>query len=346
MGDKQGRFIKGQHASPTTEFKPINPWTEGDLLILEENWNSKRLDEIQQLLRDKHTIGDIDHKGRRIGLGERPRLKRKAMSLEGRRSRAEATLKRWHNPNYREQMRLKHIGKKHTAEWRAEASQGQRGKRNSFYGRKHSPETKAIISQKGKGRPSWRLGVPYTEEEKGRLSLKMRMEPLAYPILKELYYEQKLSMNKIAKKFNISGNTVRKWFRLYGMELERRLPYLRARPTKPEQRFIELSRKYNLPFRYTGNGSFWVENTNINPDFVECNGHKVCIEIFGDYWHTPLFNHHIKFDRTEKGRKGILKKYGWKCIVLWQSALMADNGEQYALKLLEKEGVKCHILGS
>lgn len=343
MRDRKGRFIKGQHASPTTEFKPVTPWTEEDLLILEGSWNSKRLDEIQQLLRDKHSISDIDHKGRRIGLGKRPRLKRKPMSPQGRENIGKAVFKKWQDISYRENLRLKHIGKKHTPEWRVEASQRQKGINNSFHGRKHSPETKAIISQKGKGRPSWRLGVPYTEEEKRRLSLKMSMEPLAYPILKELYYEQKLSMNKIAKKFNISGNTVRKWFRLYGMELERRLPYLRARPTKPEQRFIELSRKYNLPFRYTGNGSFRIEN--IYPDFVECNGHKVCIEIFGDYWHTPLFNHHIEFDRTERGRKGILKKYGWKCIVLWQSALMADDGEQYALKLLEKEGVKCRIPG-
>lgn len=36
--------------------------------------------------------------------------------------------------------------------------------------------------------------------------------------------------------------------------------------TKPEKIFEDICSKHNLPFRYTGDASFWIEN--INPDFV------------------------------------------------------------------------------
>lgn len=84
--------------------------------------------------------------------------------------------------------------------------------------------------------------------------------------------------------------------------------------TKPELKLLRLIEKYELPFRYTGNGSFWIGN--INPDFVECNGRKVVLEVWGDYWHSrPEM---IRADEL-KGRK--LARYGWKRIVIWQHEL-------------------------
>ena len=38
--------------------------------------------------------------------------------------------------------------------------------------------------------------------------------------------------------------------------------------TKPELEFLELIKKYNLPYKFTGDSSFWIQN--INPDFVNC----------------------------------------------------------------------------
>jgi len=85
------------------------------------------------------------------------------------------------------------------------------------------------------------------------------------------------------------------------------------RPTQPEQRLIDLIAKYNLPYRYTGDGSFIV--AGLNPDFVEVNGRKLAVDVFGDYWHN------IKQDepaRTEQGRKAIFADYGWELVVLWE----------------------------
>lgn len=106
--------------------------------------------------------------------------------------------------------------------------------------------------------------------------------------------------------------------------------------TKPELMFESVCKKYNLPFKYTGDGTFWIHN--INPDFIECNGKKIAIEIFGEYFHSPLFNYNLKENRTLPYRKKILKRYGWNLIVFWQTDLDRVDAEQYILNILNKRG--------
>ncbi len=101
--------------------------------------------------------------------------------------------------------------------------------------------------------------------------------------------------------------------------------------TKPERILIEIIKKHSLPYRYTGDGSFWIEN--INPDFVDCNGKKVALEVFGDYWHNPLMRIGLKWHKTEVGRKEIYKKYGWKSIILWEKDIY--KGEKNILKIIK-----------
>ena len=111
--------------------------------------------------------------------------------------------------------------------------------------------------------------------------------------------------------------------------------------TLPELIFERICKKYSLPFRYVGDSSFWIEN--INPDFIECNGKKIAVEIFGDYWHSPLLNQQIEWNRTYEGRKAILKKYGWDVIILWESDLKKEGSEMFVLRELEKKGMKISI---
>lgn len=93
-------------------------------------------------------------------------------------------------------------------------------------------------------------------------------------------------------------------------------------PTKPENTFMELCKKHDLPYRYTGDGSFWIET--LNPDFVECNGKKIAIEVFGDYWHSPLLKHNVPYSQTLDGRRELLQKYGWNIIPIWASELLSN----------------------
>lgn len=85
-------------------------------------------------------------------------------------------------------------------------------------------------------------------------------------------------------------------------------------PTDLEAQLIALIKKHDLPYKYTGDGSFRIGR--LNPDFVNVNGDKIAIEVFGGHWHQtrePL--------RSEEGRREILKQYGWKLIVIWGDEL-------------------------
>lgn len=95
------------------------------------------------------------------------------------------------------------------------------------------------------------------------------------------------------------------------------------KPTKPEVKFMDLCDEFNLPYKYVGNGDFWIENKN--PDFVNCNGKKVAVEILGDYWHT---------EKEFEERQELFRTYGWKCIGIWEHEIMSeDNVEKIVHKV-------------
>lgn len=108
--------------------------------------------------------------------------------------------------------------------------------------------------------------------------------------------------------------------------------------TKPEMIFYGFCKKDTLPFKYTGDGSFWIgKMPAINPDFIHLT-EKIVVEIFS-YWHDPLRRHSkIRYSYTYEGRKKILKERGWKLIVFWQEDLERDDAEAFVLATLKREG--------
>jgi len=115
---------------------------------------------------------------------------------------------------------------------------------------------------------------------------------------------------------------------------------IHTRPTKPELIFEGICKKYALPFRYVGNGELWIGKTKkLNPDFIECNGKKIIIEVLGDYWHSPLLNRNLPEHGDLKYRKKHYSKYKWKSIFLWETDLKRDDAEAFILSTLKKEGV-------
>ena len=103
------------------------------------------------------------------------------------------------------------------------------------------------------------------------------------------------------------------------------------KPTKPEQRLINVIKKFNLPFKYVGDGKVLIYG--LCPDFIECNGRKIVIEVFGDYWHKEKKN--INWYQTEWGRKAIYSQLGYKCIIFWESELV----NRYNGKMLSDEEI-------
>ena len=110
--------------------------------------------------------------------------------------------------------------------------------------------------------------------------------------------------------------------------------------TKPELIFENICKEHNLPFHYVGDSSLWIgEGKGLNPDFIEANGKKIVVEIFGDYWHSPLLNTSLRGNATLPYRKKHYKKYGWKAIFIWETDLKREDAEQFVLATLEKEKV-------
>jgi hypothetical protein len=88
--------------------------------------------------------------------------------------------------------------------------------------------------------------------------------------------------------------------------IKKSLKGLFKRPTTLEKQFIKLIEQYHLPYKYTGNGSFLIGFKN--PDFVNINGAKICIEVANHYHHQGNWANE---------RIAHFSKYGWECLIFF-----------------------------
>lgn len=68
------------------------------------------------------------------------------------------------------------------------------------------------------------------------------------------------------------------------------------------------------------------------PDFININGQKKLIELFGDYWHS-MKKTGISKEKHETERREHFKKYGFDTLVVWESEL--KNKEAVKNKIVE-----------
>lgn len=94
------------------------------------------------------------------------------------------------------------------------------------------------------------------------------------------------------------------------------------RPTRPESIMNRLLQKY-YPNQWVYNGDFsqGVMIHGLVPDFVNTDGKKQVIEVFGEYYHNPEKRKGLKYIRTEKGRIEKYNGLGFNCLVIWESEL-------------------------
>lgn len=247
---------------------------------------------------------------------------------------------RWSDPSYKEQ-----VVTKMTQTIRRRYADGYVNPRK---GKKLSEEHIAKMKIGMKGRIPWNKGIPRTNEVREMLSrahkgkiipqdVRQRTSESMKQAAKQCHFEKHFehmtdeakerrarNMSKAAREQNFARHFI------VGRTIS---------PNKAESQFICLSRKYTLPFKFSGDGTFWIGR--INPDFVECNGRKIAIDIFGDYWHTPLFlGQALDTTRTFNGRKRYAKEYGWELVIIWQSEFDLLDAEERILNKLRKVGLK------
>lgn len=207
------------------------------------------------------------------------------------------------------------FGYKHTEETKRKIG-------DAHIGLKWSDETKEKIRQK-------QLGVKESDETKAKL------RALWTP-------EHRALMSSIRKKQVVSEETKRKislttkgkpksesckekhrqlWknkeHAIRQLWLQRR----NIKPNKPEKIvFTVLNAMYPNEWDYTGNGKILIER--LNPDFINVNGKKLIIEVFGDYWHKDgVANGTTK---AESYRRKVFSKYGYDMLVLWEKDIKGN----------------------
>ena len=105
---------------------------------------------------------------------------------------------------------------------------------------------------------------------------------------------------------------------------------LQARPNKAELQLDSiLQSMYPREYKFVGDGSFLIDG--LNPDFININGQKTIIELFGERFHLPAPNRSIPFRRTAQGRKEVFAHFGYKTLILWWKEL--QNESQVIIKI-------------
>jgi G:T-mismatch repair DNA endonuclease (very short patch repair protein) len=94
------------------------------------------------------------------------------------------------------------------------------------------------------------------------------------------------------------------------------------KPTKPEIKLGKLL-QFLFPgeYKYTGDFQTWIGGKN--PDFMNINGQKKLIEMFGDYWHQG---------EDENERINHFKTFGFNTLIIWESELKNLALVNYKLK--------------
>lgn len=115
---------------------------------------------------------------------------------------------------------------------------------------------------------------------------------------------------------------------------------IHAKPTKPERRLIDIFSRPLPQFQYNGDFSLGILLGGLIPDFVNVNGKKQVIELFGDYFHSPEV---IGDDwrRSELGKVMLYNSLGYQCLVIWEhevNELSEDELVEKVNKSFSKHG--------
>lgn len=111
--------------------------------------------------------------------------------------------------------------------------------------------------------------------------------------------------------------------------IETTLKGLIKKPTNLEQKFIGFCSKYELPFKYVGNGDLIIGFKNL--DFIDG---KNIIEIFS--WHHTENNRNRLWHQSESGCKGYYNKYGYNTLILWDKDFHGHKWEKNILNKVNK----------
>lgn len=194
----------------------------------------------------------------------------------------------------------------------------------------HSEEHKQKISKANKGnmKLGWTRGLTAKTDSRlaagGRktsLALKGRPKSAEHVekvkrATKQYYIDHPEERQKIGERFKKLWENP-----LYAKQI------LHRRDMSGAEKIVDqILQKYELAYRFVGNGAFHIGR--MNPDFIKDDSNLI-IEVFGNHYHKV---------EDEKKRIDRLKEYGYRCLVIWASELKA-GGQSIADKVLAFENI-------
>lgn len=102
------------------------------------------------------------------------------------------------------------------------------------------------------------------------------------------------------------------------------------RPTNPEKQLEDILNKYFPQFKYNGDNRLGVVLGGLIPDFINVNGRKEVIELFGDFYHAPETIGY-RWRGSELGKTMAYNSLGFRCLVIWEHEL--DNESEVVEKI-------------
>ena len=215
----------------------------------------------------------------------------------------------------------------HDSEAKYKISKANKGiKKPWLVERNKSKKMRDIVSKTHKGKIPWNKGVPCTGERKENIrnALKGKSHdwnkgvPHSEETKRKMSDAQKGKPKPYMIKLNRDPEFIKK-----------KLRGLIKRPTKPEKVLFELIQQNNFPYKYVGDGKIIIKY--FNPDFINCNGQKKVIEMFGDYWHNRE-----DAKKRDKLRLKAYSDYGYETLIIWEHELKNTDKVIEKIKSFER----------
>jgi hypothetical protein len=114
---------------------------------------------------------------------------------------------------------------------------------------------------------------------------------------------------------------------------------LMKRPTSYEDKIQKVITEYGLPYRYTGDGTFWLTSygKHINPDFISTDWRKVALETYNTSQKTYTHGS-VEIYKTERTR--LFNNLGWKVVFFDENDLRRLDWKEYCVSKIIKEDTK------
>jgi len=179
-----------------------------------------------------------------------------------------------------------------------------------------SEETKLKISKANKGKPGSNLGKHFSEEHRKNLSKVLRGKPSG---MLGKYHSEKTKEKMSYTAIKRCRENMTYWVNMHKS--------LHLKPNKPEIQLNGILQKlFPNEYKYVGDLSFILGGKN--PDFMNVNGQKKLIELYGDYWHK---------DDNPQDRKDLFKQFGFDTLVVWEKELKDKENLNVKLETFHQE---------